>query len=321
MGGNRRPWWGEPHHARPVGGTDRPLAEDDDGVMNTSLAPPPAAPAADPPGPPAPGAPPARSAPTPPRRTRNAGHVVAIVVGCLLLLPGLGVLAGGLAAAAGQAWATDDDGFFDTSLERIEGDGVAVATTDLWLDGDVDEIDEGPSWLLDLLDVDMRLRVTGAGPTDTVFVGIARSADVERYLAGSSWSDVVAIDHRTPRVVEVPGTGSVDPPLGEDFWAAATSGAGEQELTWEARAGRWSVVVMNADGAAGVAADVDVGFRSDAVTAVAVTLVVVGGVVVAAAIALLVVGIRGRRTSGRPDPTGAPPPSPLPPPVRAHPTT
>jgi hypothetical protein len=245
--------------------------------------------------------------------------VVAIVVGCLLLLPGLGVLAGGLAAAAGQAWATDDAGFFDTSLDRVDSDGVAVATTDLWLDGDVDEIDEGPSWLLDLLDVDMRLRVTGAGPTDTVFVGIARSADVERYLAGSSWSDVVSIDHRTPRAVEVAGAGSVAPPFDQDFWAASTSGTGEQELTWETRGGRWSVVVMNADGAPGVAADVDVGFRSDAVTPIAVTLVVVGGVVVLAAVVLLVVGIRGRRTPGRPDPT--PSSSPLPPPVQAPPTT
>ncbi len=285
--------------------------------MDTSLAPPPAAPPAEPPAP----APPTPSAPTPRRRTRNAGHVVAIVVGCLLLLPGLGVLAGGLTAAAGQAWATDDAGFFDTSLERVGSDGVAVATTDLWLDGDLDEVDEGPSWLLDLLDVDMRLRATGAGPTDTVFVGIARSADVERYLAGSSWSDVVAIDHRTPRTVEVAGTGSVEPPLDQDFWAAATSGAGEQELVWETRGGRWSVVVMNADGAAGVAADVDVGFRSDAVTTVAVTLVVVGGIVVAAAVVLLIVGIRGRRTPGRPGATGTSSSSPLPPPVPPTPTT
>ncbi|MEL6890127.1 MAG: hypothetical protein AAFP84_00910, partial [Actinomycetota bacterium] len=50
---------------------------------------------------PTPGGNPATPAPRPDqsrrvsRRDRHAGHVVAIVVGCLMLLPGLGIVVGG----------------------------------------------------------------------------------------------------------------------------------------------------------------------------------------------------------------------------------
>ena len=106
------------------------------------------------------------------------------------------------------------------------------------------------------------------------------------------------------------GLGVVDPPVDQDFWTVSASGDGEQELKWEARGGRWSVVVMNADGSPGVAADVEVGARSGAVTPIAVALIVVGGIITAAAIVLIVVGAHGRRSPGSPssDMTAAAPP-------------
>jgi hypothetical protein len=254
--------------------------------------------------------PPAGVAPAPPRpaqpttaRTRNAGHIVAIIVGCLLLVPGLGMAAGGAAAAIGQAVATDDDGYFRFTLNRIETTGVAIATTDLWLD-----------------DVDLRLRVDGAASTDDVFVGIARSADLERYLDGAAYSEVIEVNDRNPRYQQVDGNGSIDPPLDQDFWTASAAGTGEQQLDWEARGGRWSVVVMNSDGSPVVAADVEIGARSGAVTPVAISLLVMGGLATIAAAVLIVVGARGRRSSdtdsGSPNPlvTPLPPLSPQPPP-------
>ncbi len=232
-----------------------------------------------------------------PRRTRTAGHVVAIVIGCLMLLPGLGMVAGGSAVAIAQAVATDDDGYFSFTIDRIDSDGVAIATTDLWLD-DV-EGDASP-WVLDWLDLDLRLRVDGARSTDDVFVGIARSADVEDYLADTAYSQVVELDNQSPRYLEVDGLLSIAPPADQNFWTASIVGTGEQELEWKARGGRWSVVVMNADGSPDVSADVEVGARSGAVTPIAITLLVIGGVVTAAAIVLIVIGARGRREPGAP---------------------
>jgi hypothetical protein len=231
---------------------------------------------------------------------------VAIVIGCLLLLPGLGMLAGGGTLAVAQAVATDDDGYFNVTIDRIESDGVAIAATDLWLD-DAD----GAPWVADFIDLDLRLRVAGAGPTDEVFVGVARAADVEDYLDGTSHSELVSLDHRTPDYRERTGELSIAAPLDPDvveMWDASVSGTGEQELTWEARGGRWSVVVMNVDGSPEVAADVEVGARSGIITPIAVTLIVVGGLLTAGAVVLVVVGARGRRTPD--DPAGTEPVTP-----------
>jgi hypothetical protein len=227
----------------------------------------------------------------PPNRPRrhSAGHVIAMVVGALALFPGFGLLVGGTAAAVAQGVATDD-GYFTFTPDRVASDGVAVITDDAWLDAD----DGGP-WVLDWLDVDVRLRADGAGTTDDVFVGIARTDDVEAYLVGTTHSVVDEIDGRDVRYRQQSGDASVAAPGDLDIWVASADGLGEQELTWEARGGRWTVVVMNADATPGVTADVEVGVRSDAVTPIAVTLIVLGGLTVLASVGLIVFGARGRR--------------------------
>lgn len=292
-------------HWRPALTTTR--GEEDDGRMDTATRP------ADPVAPASSTADPSVPPPATPRRTRNAGHVIAIVVGCFLLLPALGLVSAGAVAASAQAFATDD-GYFRFTPDRIETDGVAIAATDIWLDGN--GRDDGPDWLLDHLDVDLRLRVSGAAGTDDVFVGIARTPDVDDYLAGVAFADVVEMDGNTARLVHVPGADSIAPPGLEDIWAERTSGDGEQELTWAARGGRWAAVIMNADGSPVVAADVEIGVRSDAVMPIAIVLMVLGGLVLVGGIVLIVVGARGRRVPPTFD-AGAPAPpasnGPLPP--------
>ena len=227
---------------------------------------------------------------SPPSRQRSGAHIAALVIGCLLLLPGLGLVAGGGFALIGQVVATDDDGYFEFTLDRLESNGVAVAATDIQLGVEA----EAPDWILDRLDVDVRLRVDGAADTDDVFVGIARSADVDRYLAGSAYDDLVELDGRSPRYTPVAGRSSIASPLDQDFWVAEASGSGVQELTWEVRTGRWSVVVMNADGTANVQADTEVGARFGILTPVAITILVAGGILLAVGVTLVVVGARGR---------------------------
>jgi hypothetical protein len=156
--------------------------------------------------------------------------------------------------------------------------------------------------VLDLIDADLRLRVTPAestddGPTDDVFVGIARGADVESYLAGAGFSDIVEMDGDAPVYEEVAGGDMIGDPGAEPFWAVAAAGVDTQEVEWEVRDGDWSVVVMNTDGAPGVAADVEVGLRSGAIIPIAIGLMVAGALVLAGGISLVVVGTRGLRRS------------------------
>lgn len=225
----------------------------------------------------------------PPRR-RSGWHIAAIVVGALMLLPGFGSLAGGTALVVAQNTATDD-GFFDVTLDRVRSDGVAIATVDLW---DTADDDDAP-WVLDWLDIDMRLWVEGAVDSDEIFVGVARTEDVEAYLAGTEHSEITGFDDRTPEYRERPGTSTIGSPTELDIWDAEADGADEQVVTWEVRSGDWSVVVMNADGSPGVAADVEVGVRSDAITPIGVVMIVFGGLTLIAGVVLIIVGARGRR--------------------------
>ena len=191
----------------------------------------------------------------PPRRSgsRTAAIVVASLLGVLSLAAG--------AAGAVALWGDserDDQGYFSTATHTYTASTSALTTEELDLDADI------PNWLAgdDGSYGDVRLRVA-AGDGGPVFAGIARTADVERYLAGASRTEVTDID-TDPFDVEYAehgGAGRPAAPAGEDIWAASTQGPGRQTLDWEARDGHWSVVVMNPDGSRGIDADVSAGVK------------------------------------------------------------
>ena len=138
---------------------------------------------------------------------------------------------------------------------------------------------------------------------DQGFVGIARTSDVSDYLRGSSHDVITDVefspfhagyDTRAGRTPAAPGERKI--------WAATAQGDGEQALTWDVRDGDWSVVVMNADGSAGVEAGISagagLGFLDEAgkisLTNGFVLLILAGG--------LLFVGARPRRDAPLGDP-------------------
>ncbi|MAT05063.1 MAG: hypothetical protein CL424_08470 [Acidimicrobiaceae bacterium] len=265
-----------------------PIADSGHSTVDHVAPPPPAAPPTfTPPPTPAPTSPPTTA---PSRgRSHSAGHIVALVIGCLALLPSLGMLAGGVFVTVAHGVA--DDGYFDVTLDRVTSDGVAVAAVDLWESAADDE--DWP-WVLDWLDPDIRLDVRGGASTDEIFVGIAPTGDVEAYLADASFDEITDFSDREAIYTPRAGSDAVAPPTEQTFWVAQAAGSGEQRLDWEARNGNWSVVVMNADGSADVAADVTVGVSSDAVLPIGIVLIVLGAIGVLGSVALIVIGARGR---------------------------
>ena len=218
------------------------------------------------------------------------GRVVAVVIGVLLVLPGLGLLFGGGVLAAAYATARDDAGFFEASLDRLSTDGVAVTTEGFTFGAEPGS----PDWVVDALDAEVRLRVTSPSGEQALFVGIAPEAELDRYLAGAAHDEVADLDQgRSPRYRNRPGADEIAPPGDQAFWVASASGPGTQELIWEVTDGRWAAVVMAADGSPGVVADADVGIKADIVLPVALGLVGVGLALLAAGVVLIVVGARG----------------------------
>jgi hypothetical protein len=209
------------------------------------------------------------------------GRIAAIVTGGVILSLATLVLAGG----AVFHWLEnkkDSDGYYTTSSERFATDTHAIATENLEIAGG------WPGGQGHYGDVRLKVRSDGGKP---VFVGIARTAEVDSYLAASSRATVTDIDVDPFRADYSTTNGSKRPaaPVDQDIWAASATGTGTQALTWDVEDGDWSVVVMNADGSAGVDADISVGADvpivddlADGFTIGGLGLLGVGGAVLAA---------------------------------------
>jgi hypothetical protein len=183
--------------------------------------------------------------------TPRPGYIVAGAVSALLALV---LIAAGALALWGES-EKGDDGYLSTGTERFTTTGRALASERLDVDLD------GKDWIAGVEDLgDTRLDVASADGK-AVFAGIAPRRDVAEYLRGVEHTTVEDIDtspfrarRRAHHGTRVPGA-----PADQDIWAASVQGAGEQTLRWTPDDGDWSVVVMNADGSPGVAADVSAG--------------------------------------------------------------
>jgi hypothetical protein len=222
----------------------------------------------------------------PPARTTR---VVPIVVGSIVALLSLMAGAvGGLALVANGE--QDDRGYLSTGVERYAAGGHAIVADDL-------DIDDVPEFVADTDDFGkLRLQATSRGD-EPVFVGVARSDDVEAYLSGAEHSTLTDVDYDPfrPEYREHEGSRTPAPPASQDIWATSTHGPGTQTLTWDVREGSWSIVVMNADGSAGVDTEVRAGVRVPWLDTVgwsalgsALVLMGISGV-------LILMGVRGPR--------------------------
>jgi hypothetical protein len=224
--------------------------------------------------------------PPPPASGRwSPARIVTTVIGSLCVASAVGMAVGGGALLVADRAGRDGDGFLGTPTTQFSAAGYALQldAVDLGPAGDDRVRSADPATLLG----DVRVRASGRrGP---VFIGIAAADAVHGYL-GDVDRDVLGgttADGR--RTVRFPGGPPAGPPAGQTFWVASASGAGEQQVTWTAAAGRWSVVVMNADGTRPLVADV-----SGAVTAPGLRWVWTGlftGAGVALVVGALLVGL------------------------------
>jgi hypothetical protein len=233
------------------------------------------------------------NAETPPKRSRGARVALLVGAGVASLLA-VGALSVGALALWGDSQ-KDAQGYISTDSERFAASTHALATESLDVDLD------GAEGLVDATGLgDIRLDV--ASQTDKpVFAGIARTDDVSAYLADTSHTTVTDLDYEPFEASYSPQAGERSPakPGGESIWAASTQGAGPQTLTWEAEDGDWSIVVMNADGSPGVAADISAGAKLPFLTEVGWSAIGGGAILLIAAATLTLLGVRSPRKGSR----------------------
>jgi hypothetical protein len=230
-------------------------------------------------------------APVRPQHTWTAGRVVTLVIGSVLLFAAAGSLIGGGALL----WADRtqrDGGYVSTPAARVSTDTYAVTTDSFRLEG------AGLDWAVDNVLGRARVEVAPTNARTALFVGIAPSSDAARYLAGVGRARIENLDLRWDggpenawRTTERAGGAPATPPTQADIWEASASDPGTRVLTWRPTAGDWTVVVMRADGGAGVTADVRAGatlpglpWIAGTVIAVGVVLLAIGALLVALAV-------------------------------------
>ncbi|MET3806841.1 hypothetical protein ABIB25_003861 [Nakamurella sp. UYEF19] len=222
----------------------------------------------------------------------KSGRIIALVVGCLLLLPGIGTLLGGGGLALGYAFGRNDDGYFSLTVNDLHSPTAAITARSPAVTNDLGT----PVWLTDELRTDVRLRVASTDPAQKIFVGIGPAAQVDTYLRGITHDDVTSLTGGgRPVYRTTAGTGEATVPSEQTFWATKATGTGSQGLDFTATGGQWVMVLMNADGTPGITSDAAFQVKAPFLLPLALILLGFGLLVTGGAIALIVVGASGRR--------------------------
>ncbi len=232
--------------------------------------------------------------PTPSTGSARGGALMT-VFGSLGVLVGLAFVAAG----AGVLWVDqtqrDRAGFVLSSSERLSTQTYAITaayqrTTDALTARSVAVDVHGPSWLFAkdrLGTLRIHLRPEGAVP---MFVGIAPTTAVDRYLGTVNHKVVTGMSGGSPHYATQRGTSPAGTPGSQSIWAAHASGR-NVSLTWPVRTGAWTIVIMNADASRGIAADAQLGARLGFLGELAAGLLAFGLLSGTAATALAVAGI------------------------------
>lgn len=239
-----------------------------------------------------PGTPPA--APERPESPPPARSLVPFVAGGLALV---------VAAVLGLASAVvlvvdrtlpDEDGFLMTPDMTYRSDRYAITS---------EPVDLGTTQLRRLAPDDIfgdaRVVVSPNDDGPPLFVGVAPTADVDRYLGDVARSTLISVemingqDRATFR--ESSGGVPVTEPGRQDIWTDSAEGRGSQSITFPIESGSWTVVVMRSDGSRGVSADVQAGATLPAIGWLVTALLAGTGFFLLVGVAFVIGGSRASR--------------------------
>jgi hypothetical protein len=227
-------------------------------------------------------------------------RIAALVAGSIVGLIGLCVFISGGVLLWGDA-KKGDDGYLSTDTHHFATPSRALST------GNVDFKLDGAGWIVGGANHygNLRLKVT-SNNDKPLFVGIAPTSAVKAYLAGSAHALVTDITDSPfqsfhAKYAERAGTARLAPPAKQPFWVASSTGTGTRTAKWHVKEGDWSVVVMNADGSAGVDAGVSAGANAPFLSAFGWGGLGGGLLLLVSAGGLILLGARPPRSDGGAD--------------------
>jgi hypothetical protein len=218
--------------------------------------------------------------------------IAAMMLGVLFALAGLASVTSGGFLLGVYATQRDPSGFFTSPGQQVGSYGFALTAPDI-------NAILGPRWerwIPGRGNVTVRIEGDSLLPAP-LFVGIGPTGRVSKYLTGVPRDKITRIDWVAGSVEysHVDGTKLPPAPGKQTFWVAKEQGSGTQTLEWELQQGDWTVVIMNADASAPVAATVSVGARFGILTPLVIGLTAGGVVLLAIAATLIFFGARRRR--------------------------
>lgn len=214
-------------------------------------------------------------------------RVAQLVCGGLGSIAALALLAAAGALVWGIQTHRDGHGYFTTATHRYQTSTYGLVTESL----DVNSR-SGMGMFVDRL----RLEATPVKTDKPLFIGIARTRDINGYLGRveHDWVGNISIDPFKVDYRRSGTTAPAGPPSAQRFWVVRSSGTGRQTISWPITKGQWSAVAMNTDGTRAVSADVQIAASVSHVWWYVIGLVALGALALAGGVALLYRGIRRR---------------------------
>lgn len=209
----------------------------------------------------------------------SKGKIFLVGLYALVLLVGVGLIISGGSILWAETFMEDSDGFYMTRKVDVERNSYAVTSYPAEID--IEHLGGVVGWVESI-----EVKLTAENNKDKgAFVGIAQEDDLQNYLSGVQHDQIDELDLNHPigepevSYKNFPGNSSPAAPTEEDFWAAHSTGTGEQILKWGVEEGEYSVVLMNQDGSSGIDISASVGANFPIASGLGLWLFVAGLVV------------------------------------------
>ena len=197
------------------------------------------------------------------------------LVAVVLLVGGTGVLVANRTMR--------DNGYLTIPTQAFSSSGYAVVVGDVLLQAPGSDATV-PAQVAGTV----RVRATPGAAATPVFIGIGHASAVDSYLAGVGGRSPA---RRPARRATCPVAPRRPRPQRPGSGRRSSTGPGSQVVFWTPHSGRWSMVLMNADGTGPVTASIDVGVSAPWLAWVGGLLVAAGVIVMVAAAVLIAVAV------------------------------